>query len=134
MVTTCETKRRFRTCGQLGVAVCQYCGRSFCEQHGGLLSDGQQVCARSRCSQKVSDLEQHILYKQTVAGRNHERLCGEAGCSIGAGGQCSKCDGLFCLSHLQQRVVEKRQGTGTMSGPGSLCRHCLKRRSLWARM
>ena len=132
MVTACEYKRRFRTCRRPGVAVCQFCGRSFCGQHGGRLDDGQEICARTTCHQKHADLDQHFVYKEEVAGRNQERLCGQAGCDQPSGGQCSKCSGLFCLSHLEQRKVERRQGTTMVLGPGSLCRHCLKRRSLWA--
>lgn len=132
MITSCQVQRRFRRCGQPGVAICQYCGRSFCEQHGDRLADGQEICDRANCQRKKADLAQHFVYKESVARRNHEGLCGAVGCDQPATGQCSKCRGFFCLRHLQDREIEERHGSTAVRVRGSLCLHCLKRRRLWS--
>ncbi len=100
---------------------------------GGRLADGQEICERATCQRKRADLERHLAYKQAVAGRNHERLCGRADCSEQAAGQCSKCQGLFCFGHLEEREIEERSGATVVRVRGSLCRHCLQRRTLWSR-
>jgi len=134
MITTCETKRFLRFCRRPAVAVCQYCGRSFCDAHGGRQADGQEICSRDRCQQKKADLVRHLAYREAVAERNRERRCGEPNCRSGGGGQCSKCNGLFCLAHLQQEDLEERQGYSRVVRRASLCRHCRQRRGLWARV
>ena len=132
-MTSCEFRRRFRTCGQAGIAICQYCGSSFCEQHGARLEDGQEICSRPLCRRKRADLEQHLVYKESVAERNGERLCGEAKCGQPPVGACSKCRGLFCLGHLGQGAIEERRGSTVVRVRASLCGRCRKRRSLWLR-
>ncbi len=134
MVTTCEIRGRFRGCAQRAFAICQYCGRSFCGKHGGRLADGQEICNRSTCQRKQADLEQHYVYKETVAERNRGRMCGHADCDQQAVGQCSKCQGLFCVGHLQERQIEEGRGINVVRRRRSLCPHCLKRRSLWSRV
>ncbi len=132
-MTACEVRRRFRSCRQAGIAVCQYCGRIFCEQHGAQLTDGQEICDSRRCQQKRADLERHVVYKAWVTGRNSERLCGEADCGRAPAGQCSKCRGLFCYGHLRAHEIEERRGSSIVRVAASLCRHCLNRRDLWAK-
>lgn len=134
MVTTCEFRRRFRTCGQPGIAICQYCGSTFCARHGARLAEGQEICARSTCQRKKTDLEQHLVYKEDVVRRNHERLCGEAKCEQRPGGQCSKCGGLFCLHHVENREIGERRGATLVRLRSSVCGHCFKRRSLWSKL
>ena len=134
MVGTCEIKRRFRACGRPGVAVCQYCGRSFCDQHGARQEDGQEICTRSICERKKANLDQHVIYQEAVARRNGEQLCGDETCERRMSGRCSKCGGFFCLSHLEERVVEVRRGSTAAEQRASLCRHCVKRRDLWSKM
>lgn len=134
MITSCEFRRRFRRCGQPGIAICQYCGRSFCGQHGSRLADGQEICRRPICRRKRADLEQHFAYKESVARRNHERLCGNANCGQPPAGQCSKCQGLFCIRHLGQRELEERRSGAVARVRGSLCRHCRWRRVVWSQV
>ena len=133
MVTNCEIRVRFRGCGRAGIAVCQYCGRTFCDEHGDRLEDGQEICGRSTCQRKKEDLEQHGIYKGAVAERNRQRLCGFGDCGDGASGQCSKCQGLFCLRHLEEREIAERRDAVSVRLRVSLCRHCLKRRAIWAK-
>jgi hypothetical protein len=132
MITSCQVQRLFRTCGRPGVAICQYCGRSFCEQHGDRLADGQEICRRTSCQKKKADLAQHFVYKESVARRNDERLCGAADCVRPPTGQCSKCRGFFCLRHLQDQEIEERRGSTAVRVRGSLCHNCHKRRRLWS--
>lgn len=132
--STCEMKSGlFGGCRGAAVAVCQYCGRSFCEAHGVRLEDGQEICARKRCQEKRSDLARHLAYKEAVAERNRQGLCGVAECHTRYGGQCSKCHGFYCLRHLQERQELVRKGMTTVARPASMCDHCWKRRPLWSR-
>ncbi len=130
MVSQCEISRRFRACGRKGIALCQYCGRSFCDEHGDQLDDGQEICHQATCRKKKEDLTRHFEFKEAVSILNAEERCGRESCSQGPQSQCSKCRGLFCLDHLTERNVEMRDGTVTRA---SVCDHCHKRRKLWAR-
>jgi hypothetical protein len=130
MVTRCEITRRFRTCGRPGIAVCQYCGRSFCNDHGARLEDGQEICNETTCGKKKDDLIRHFAFKETVAGRNAKELCGDDACAAAPKTQCSKCKGLFCLEHLTERTLEAHDGSVSRA---AVCSHCHKRRKLWSR-
>ena len=130
MITKCGVSRRFRACGKPGVAVCQYCGRSFCDEHGDRLGDNQEICHTKDCARKKEDLEQHFAYRANVSERNATQRCGEERCGTQAQFECSKCRGRFCVDHLRERTVELRDGA-TMRG--SVCAHCHKRRKLWSR-
>jgi hypothetical protein len=133
VITTCEHRRFFHTCGQPGVAICQYCGDTFCGQHGSRLADGQEICYRPRCRRKKDDLDRHGIYKESVVRRNNERLCGDPSCDQPPAGQCSKCHGVFCHHHLEEQEIEVRRGPTVRRVRGSLCGHCRDRRRLWAR-
>lgn len=130
MVNRCEISRRFRTCGRPRVAVCQYCGRNFCGEHGDQLEDGQEICNQTACGKKKEDLIRHFAFKEAVASRNAERQCGAESCAAEPQIQCSKCLGLFCDSHLKERNVETHDGAIARA---SVCGHCHKRRKLWSR-
>ena len=130
MITTCGMSRRFRSCGKPGVAVCQYCGRSFCADHGDRLGDGREICHTKDCGRKREDLIQHFAYQTTVGECNVVQRCGQERCDLEPQGECSKCRGLFCTGHLQKRDVRMRDGTTVR---GSVCLHCHKRSKLWLR-
>jgi len=133
LVATCEISGLLRRCRQPGVAVCQYCGRSFCNVHGGREEDGQEVCNRKPCQRKKADLAHHVAYRASVAERNERKLCGDHDCQQTPTGQCSKCRGFYCLSHLDERNIATRRGGEVVRTRGSLCRHCRSRRSIWDR-
>lgn len=133
MVGSCQVKSRLRACGKPGIAVCQYCGRSFCSAHGDRLDDAQEVCVRATCQAKKADVERFAVYKREVAERNGQRLCGEPDCASAPTGQCSKCQGLFCLGHLSEREIDQWQSGSMVRVRGVLCPHCVKRRGLWER-
>ena len=130
MVARCEISRRFRKCGRPRIAVCQYCGRNFCGEHGELVEDGQEICSEATCRKKKDDLIRHFAFKEAVASRNGGRRCGEESCAAEPQHQCSKCRGLFCPSHLKERDVMTHDGSVAR---GSVCDHCHKRRKLWSR-
>ena len=130
MISKCGVSRRFRACGGPGVAVYQYCGRSFCGEHGERLADGQEICHTKDCRRKKEDLIQRFAYRAAVGERNATQRCGQERCNVQPQGECSKCRGLCCASHLQQRDVEMRDGATIR---GSVCSHCNKRRKLWLR-
>lgn len=134
MVSTCETSRFLSSCGRPGIALCQYCGSSFCDQHGERHDDGQEICYRKVCQRKKADLQRHFAYKAIVGERNDRRLCGDPDCSETPGGQCSKCAGAFCVSHLEQREIEVQRAEGAARVRGALCPHCRRRRGLWSRV
>jgi len=114
-VTTCELRRRFRG-----------------DEHGQRLADGQEVCGRESCRRKRDDLRQHVAYKEEVASRNGQARCGEPACERRPAGQCSKCNGLFCGGHVEDTTLEERQSGGFARVRVSLCRHCRRRRAIWA--
>jgi hypothetical protein len=116
------------------MAVCQYCGRSFCAAHGERLDDGQEICGRSTCQWKKADLERHFLYRDAVAERNGGRRCGAPDCAEAPGAQCSKCKGLFCIRHLTEEDIEERRAQGVVRVRGTLCGHCRRRRGLWSKV
>ncbi len=130
MVTSCEISRLLRPCGRKGIAICQYCGRSFCAEHGDRLEDGQEICRRRVCMRKREDLTRHLAYSDEVSERNESERCGAGECGARPQGQCTKCRGLFCFTHVSQRKVEVRDGSVAQ---GSVCQHCHKRRKLWSR-
>ena len=130
MVTTCETKRRFRTCGKPGMAVCQYCGRSFCDEHGERLEDGQEICDDNNCAAKRDDLVRYFAYREEAERRNEEQLCGQTECGSGPQIACAKCRASFCAEHVRDRDFEQRDGT---PGRGPVCDYCEKRRKIWRR-
>lgn len=130
MITTCEVSRRFRACGRPGIAVCQYCERSFYSEHGDRLEADQEICHTKDCVRKKEDVIQHFAYQAVVGERNATQRCGQERYDIQPEGECSKCRGLFCASHVKEQDVVMRVGTTTR---GSICAHCNKRRKLWAR-
>jgi len=134
LIGRCELKRSFRACGVPGMAVCQYCGRSYCASHGERLADGQEICQRPTCQRKKADIERHFAYKDGVTQRNGGRLCGYEDCAEAPGLQCSKCKGLFCVRHLTEEAIEERRAEGVVRVRATLCRHCSKRRGLWSRV
>jgi len=130
MVTDCETKSLFRRCGAPGIAICQYCGRSFCSDHGEQLDDGQEICLESSCRRKKEDLARHFAYRAEVTERNRTGICGHEDCELERQVDCAKCDGLFCADHVSEREFMRRDGTPAR---GLICQHCERRRKLWSR-
>ena len=131
----CELKTSpWHSCKDEAVGTCQYCGRSFCLAHGLTSDDGQQICSRRVCRAKIADLARHLHYKEGVRRRNGSGYCGSEGCQADAWGQCSRCQGVFCDSHLHHRTQTVRIDGRLGRQPASLCAHCWQRQGLWARL
>jgi hypothetical protein len=131
MTSACELRRGLGACGSPVVAVCQYCGSSFCEAHGVRLPDGQEVCSRSTCDKKRRDMLAFEEYKAAAGERNTAGSCGQPGCSLRPTSECAKCHAGFCDPHLRHREIEEYRAGRTTPRLASLCRFCDKRRGLW---
>lgn len=129
----CQLKRRFRTCGAGAAGLCQYCNRLFCDDHGVVQDDRQEICTRRFCQDKRRDLIRHLEYKEAVESRNERRLCGIESCSRILGGRCARCDGYFCGRHVEPREEMYLQNRVRMRRMASLCHHCWARRPIWVR-
>ena len=131
--TSCQLKNGLFACGSEQTGICQYCARSFCQRHGVVLDDGQQICARKVCVAKRDDVARHLVFKELVRDRNLARACGVVTCVTELGGQCTRCLGLFCAGHVRGReelVLENRVRVPRIA---TLCQHCWSRRPLWVR-
>jgi hypothetical protein len=133
MLHTCEFGRLFSRCHLPAVAVCQYCGRAFCNAHGDRFPNHDEVCARPVCQQKRADLLAHIEWKTKAVDRSNRGFCGIPDCDGERWGQCSKCHALFCERHLHDRNERIRTGTIVFSRPASMCDHCVARNKLWTK-
>lgn len=133
MQRQCEVRSWFRACGRPAAGSCQYCGRSFCDQHGTFEGEHQEICSRKVCREKLADVRAHDVYKAEVSQRNRLNRCGAPGCEERPAGQCSRCNLLFCESHLLDRTETVTQGRSTIRRPVSTCGHCWERRILWSR-
>ena len=133
MSRVCQIGRIFRRCHNPAIAICQYCGRSFCTLHTGLREGGEEICCREICLKKHADLQEHLKYRAAATARSSRGFCGVADCDEPRSGQCSKCHALYCDRHLRDREETVRQGMATFKRPVSLCDHCAARIKLWAK-
>jgi hypothetical protein len=131
---SCQLKRNaLMGCGRPAAGVCVYCGRGFCSNHGDLLADAAEVCARPQCQAKQADLARHEGYRSAVFARNRRGRCGEEACEELYEGQCSKCMGFFCPAHTAERPHHVIQHGQRVPRMGALCAHCWDRRDVWER-
>lgn len=93
--------RLFR-CRSRPVAVCVYCGRPFCNDHGRFLSNAATVCNHPDCARRLVEIEEFKAYKLEAEARNLAGTCGHPGCPAEVWGQCSRCRRLFCEEHLSE--------------------------------
>jgi hypothetical protein len=131
---SCQVKNFLSTCGDESVGVCIYCGRPFCERHGAVLEEGQEICSRKQCVAKREDLSRHLVYRDAVASLNNARHCGELGCGDELAAQCIRCKGLFCLHHVLHREETVLENSVKIRRMATLCRHCADRRSIWTKL
>jgi hypothetical protein len=135
---TCEVKVSvFGRCGANRFAVCQYCGRPFCERHGTVFNDEQglrqEVCTRKECVAKREDLARHLIYRASVLTRNETESCGIVDCSVELAAQCVRCKGYFCESHARRREDSLIENQVKIHRMANLCHHCTDRRAIWTR-
>lgn len=130
---TCEIGSLFRRCKAQGVAICQYCGRTFCANHGVFLDDHQEICLRPVCQAKRFDLEKHLVWKAQAYQRNSLALCGIEGCDQEPWGQCSRCRAVFCIMHIQDREQTVQEGQAKIVKRAAICDHCWRRLPIWSK-
>ncbi len=131
---TCQLGSFLRRCHEPAAGSCQYCGRSFCRNHGALLEGGQEVCNRPICQRKIEDLRDHLIYRDAARARSAAGRCAAPGCGAESTGQCSKCGALYCGRHLHDREETVHRGLTSFTRIASFCDHCVARRRLWSRI
>jgi hypothetical protein len=129
----CEIGSLFRRCKKPGVATCQYCGLTFCADHGVFLDDHQEICLREICQAKRFDLEKHLIWKTEAANRNAISVCGIETCKAEPVAQCSKCHAVFCILHVREREETPRGGGPKLTKHVAVCEHCWERRLIWSK-
>jgi hypothetical protein len=127
----CQVKGGVFKCGDAATAMCVYCGRPFCERHGVIGAEGEEVCNSKNCVAKREDLVLHLAYKQDVVVLNLERVCGIELCRVDFVGQCTRCKGYFCRGHIETRVMTVIEEGMPFERPVLVCRHCWQRRPIW---
>ena len=130
----CQVKGGLFGCKSQAQAVCQYCGRPFCKDHGVVLPDGQEICSRKFCVAKKEDLERHLAYRTEAQERNRSRLCGIVSCKNDLLGQCARCKAFFCRQHVEPRRETILENQVRVPQIASLCHHCWARRGIWLRV
>ncbi|HEY7268321.1 MAG TPA: hypothetical protein VH951_00710 [Dehalococcoidia bacterium] len=132
---TCGLKKSlFGVCGGPGRGICVYCGRSFCDQHGIVQEDGQEICLRKECVAKREDLVRHLAYKDLVGRLNDRRACGIPNCRSELAAQCIRCKGFFCVGHVHQRDEMVLENSVRVHHMATLCQHCYNRRGIWTKV
>lgn len=131
--SVCAIKGFLSSCNAEATGVCVYCGRPFCQSHGVVLPNGEEVCRRKNCVAKRDDLAKHLEYKDAVLLRNRQRLCGIESCNNPFTGQCGRCKGYFCGKHTDSTYERVFEGQARFDQPASLCKHCQSRRGIWLR-
>ena len=127
----CERGGRLRRCRRPLAGQCQYCALGFCERHGMVLEDGQQVCGGKLCQAKRVDVERHLAFKTEALGRNEGGRCGMPGCGVGYARDCERCLRRYCVGHLGEVMVDVVRGTERGVEVLRLCEHCRGRVGLW---
>jgi hypothetical protein len=127
----CQVKKGLFNCGAPRLGVCQYCARAFCERHGVVMEDGQEVCSRPNCVAKKEDLVLHLEYRSRVDVRNRGKECGIEVCAGTIVSQCTRCQGYFCAVHVQARRDTALENGVRFERWAALCEHCFVRRPIW---
>lgn len=133
IATTCEHPEGFLrgSCGATAIAECVYCGKAFCERHGELGADYTNVCDRKTCVAKVRDVEAHVSWKLRVVVSNSVSVCAHDGCEDRMRHLCSRCQLMFCMSHVAEHTVVNRNVHPVRREIVIMCVHCRERRRLW---
>lgn len=123
-------------CAEDAVALCVYCNRPFCPDHGLRAENHTDTCFRKICRKKVIDLAAHLEWKEKGDRSNRVSHCARSDCEVRMNHQCSRCKLLFCGRH----VVSARRATAENSNLGAnqtglpvgICEHCRRRARLWS--
>lgn len=130
---SCQVKGGLFKCGDAATAMCVYCGRPFCERHGVIGTDGEEVCDSKNCVAKREDLARHLVYKAAALELNRARRCGLDVCVEEFAGQCSRCKAYFCRGHVELREMMVTDEGVRAERLVLVCKHCWERRPIWER-
>lgn len=131
-VTCTHSEGLFRgSCGAMAIAECVYCGKPFCDRHGELGADYTNVCDRKSCLTKVRDVEAHVQWKQRAAPANSVSVCAHEECQERMRHLCSRCQLMFCMTHVSEHTVTNRQVQPPRREIVIMCVHCRGRRRIW---
>lgn len=119
------------SCGAAAIAECVYCGKPFCERHGELGADYTHVCDRKACVAKVRDVEAHLDWKRRVTVSNSVSICAHEECQERMRHLCSRCQLMFCMTHVAEHTVTNRQARPHRREIVIMCIHCRSRRRIW---
>ncbi len=115
-------------CRQPAVAICVYCNRPFCADHGQRGPDHTDTCSRRICRKKTRDLAAHLAWKERAGESNKVSGCAREDCTERMHHQCSRCRLMFCGRHVQSVRTE---ADGAPEVRIAICEHCRKRGRLW---
>ena len=130
--TRCEFRGRLRRCRGELLGQCVYCARGFCERHGRIWADGQEICRAERCEALRQDVAAHLLFKEQGRERNADGQCGEPACALPATLNCDRCRCRYCEDHIQQVIMTVPRGGELQTEAVAICDHCRARLPLWA--
>lgn len=128
----CERGGRLRRCRRPLAGQCQYCALGFCDRHGALLEDGQQVCDAKPCQAKKLDVERYLVFKAEALERNQAGRCGMPDCPSPHTRDCQRCLRRYCAPHLGEIMINVVRGTERAMEVIRLCHRCQSRAALWS--
>ena len=120
-----------RSCGGKAIGQCVYCGAPFCGLHGELGPEYHEVCARSACQTKYSDVRGHRNWIAAHSGPNTVSMCAEDDCTERMQHLCQRCNLLFCEEHLKAGTVIEQRYDLPRKVVMLMCAHCSARRKIW---
>ena len=129
--TRCDHRGRLRRCREPMIGQCQYCAKGFCERHGQVQEDGQEICVEDRCERLRVDVAQHLVFKAAAKERNRDLLCGEPECAQPPTLPCDRCGCRYCEDHLRQVIMTIPRGGELQTEAVAICDHCRERLPLW---
>lgn len=130
--TRCDHRGRIRRCREPLVGQCQYCARGFCERHGRIQDDGQEICVEDRCQRLRADVEQHLIFRDAARELNRTQICGEPDCRQRHTLPCDRCACRYCEDHVRQVIMTVTRGGELQAEAVAMCDHCRARLPLWS--
>ncbi len=129
--TRCAHRGRILRCRERLLGQCQYCAKGFCERHGRIQDDGQEICVADRCERLRVDVELHLVFRVAAKERNRNSRCGEPACAQPHTLSCERCNSRYCEDHLKQVIMTVMRGGELQAEAVAMCDHCRARLPLW---
>jgi len=129
--THCDHRGRLRRCREPLLGQCQYCAKGFCQRHGRIYDDGQEICVEDRCERLRVDVERHLIFKAAAQERNRLGHCGEPACAQPHTLICERCNCRYCEDHIRQVIMTVSRGGELQTEAVAICDHCRARLPLW---